>query len=102
MNRESQFEVNRGTAEYQMWEKAHWVRSADAPSFHWMKLDDTGATVMMHKSAIRAVAVKVSDAEESIRRLLKRSDLVPDAKKLIEAALEAQSTGKRPALDFWI
>lgn len=57
---------------------------------------------MKHESAIRAVAVKVSDAEESIRRLLKRSDLMPDAKKLIEAALEAQSTGKRPALDFWI
>lgn len=102
MNRDEQFQVNRGTAEYQMWEKAHWLRAADAPSFHWMKLDDMGEMVMMHESTIRKVAVKASDAEESIRRLLTRSDLVPDAKKLIEAALEAQSTGKRPALDFWI
>lgn len=101
MNREEQLEINRGTWEYPCWYKAHWVRSADGPQFHWMKLDDTGETVTTHESAIRKTK-KVTDAEDAIRRLLTRADLAPDAKKLIEAALEAQSTGKRPALDFWI
>lgn len=102
MKRDTQFQVNRGTAEYQVWENAHWIRSADGPQFHWMKLDDIGETVLMHESAIRKVTTKASDAEEAIHRLLQHPDLVPDAKKLIEAALEAQSTGKRPALNFWI
>lgn len=76
------------------------MRSADGPQFDWMKLDNTGETVLMHESAIRIVSSKVSDAEEAIRRLLKHPDLLPDAKKLIEAALEAQSTGKRPILNW--
>lgn len=101
MNRDEQFQINRGTWEYPCWEKAHWIRAADGPQFHWMKVDDTGEAVMKHESAIRKTK-KATDAEDAMRRLLTRSDLAPDAKKLIEAALEAQSTGKRPALDFWI
>jgi hypothetical protein len=102
VNREEQFEINRGTWEYPCWEKAHWMRAADGPQFHWMRTDDTGEIVMKHESAMRKTHIKSTALEDEIRKVLAHGDLVPDAKKLIEAALEAQITGKLPKLDFLI
>lgn len=102
MNREDPFEINRSTAEYPCWEAAHWIREADIARFHFMKLDSTGEVVTKHESAIRLVEIKTTDAEKSLRRLLAHPDLVADARRLVEAALEAQLTGKRPPLNFWI
>lgn len=102
MNAEEQYSVNRGNVEYPAWEDAHWVRAGDLPSFHLMRLDGCKAVVLKHSSAIRSVKPDTAVLESEMAKLMEHRDLTSDAKKLLEAALKAQSTGKRPALDFWI
>lgn len=102
MNREDQYEVNRGNWEYPAWALAHWVRAADCPNFHYMKMDDGGSIVLKHRSVIRSLKPNTIELEVAMQNLITHKDLTPDAKKLLETAIEAQATGKRPVLDFWI
>jgi len=100
MNKDEQYSVNRGNTEHPAWENAHWLRASDLAGFHVMSLDSNGSTVLKHSSAIRSLKVDTFALEAEMARLLTSKELTTDARKLLEAALEAQNTGRRPALEW--
>lgn len=102
MNLTEAYEINRGNWEHPQWEAAHWVRAADGPDFHYMMLDGSTVVVLKHRQAIRSLKPNTVALETDMKNLLAHPDLTPDAKKLMEKAIEAQATGVRPVLDFWI
>lgn len=85
--------VNRGNSEFPNWQPARWESAHNLAGFHLMCMED-GAKVTVHDSAIRNVKADTKSLELEIERLLAHPELTADAKKLIQAALESQRTGK--------